>query len=99
MSADGTWQLVADSPMGKQQVQVDLKTEGDRLVGTVTNKSNSLTSDVVDGKIEGSNVTWKMKMSKLNVTLTFNVTMDDDIMTGKVKAGMFGSFDVSGKRD
>jgi hypothetical protein len=99
VSVDGTWQMVVDSPMGKQQVQLDLKTEGDQLTGTVTNKSNNMTTDVVDGKVDGDNLTWKAKMAKFNVTLTFNTTVSDDTMTGKVKAGMFGSFNVNGTRD
>ena len=99
MSVDGKWQLVVDSPMGKQNVVVDLAHEGERLVGTVTNLGNGLTSEVLDGAVQGDKVTWKMKMSKFNITLSFNTTVADDSMSGKVKAGMFGSFNVSGTRE
>jgi hypothetical protein len=97
MSVDGKWQLVVDSPMGKQQLLLDVQTEGDRMTGTVTNLGEGLTSEVLDGVVQGDSLSWKMKMLKF--TLAFKTTVTDDTMSGKAKLGVFGSFDVSGKRD
>jgi hypothetical protein len=98
MSADGTWQLVIDSPMGKQHVEVALKEEGGALTGTMTNTSNNMTADVFDGSTNGDELAFKAKLKQFNMTLAFATTVQDDTMSGKVKAGMFGSYDVSGQR-
>ncbi|MET8044718.1 hypothetical protein ABZU25_28100 [Micromonospora sp. NPDC005215] len=99
MSVEGKWQLTTDSPLGKQRLQLDLQTAGDRVTGTVTNLDNGLTTEVLDGAVSGADLHWKMKMSKFNVTLTFTTVVDKNTIAGTVKAGMFGSFPVSGVRE
>jgi hypothetical protein len=98
MSIDGKWQLVIDSPIGKQHLALDLKESGGDLSGALINESKNVTTDIFDGRVEGDLLQWKAKLRQLNITVSFSTTIQDDTMTGKVKAGLFGSFEVVGTR-
>jgi hypothetical protein len=99
MSVEGNWQLVIGSPMGKQQVTVVFQENDGVLTGTLTNNANQITTEIFDGSVDGDELRWKVKMKQMNMTLAFNTTVDENNITGKVKAGMFGKFAVSGKRE
>jgi hypothetical protein len=99
MSVNGNWQLEIDSPTGKTQVAVELAQDGDQLSGTMVNLSNNLSTELFDGTVEGDQLRWKAKLQQLKATLTFTITVrDDNTMSGKVKAGVFGRFNVVGQR-
>ena len=54
---------------------------------------------VIDGKVDGNNVTWSAKISSpMPLTLDFTGTVDGDKLSGSVKAGAFGSFPFTGNR-
>jgi hypothetical protein len=98
MRVDGDWHLTVDGPMGKQDVLVALREDNGSLSGTVLNKSNNMTTDIFDGSVTGDQLRWKAKLKQVAMTLTFTTTVQDDRMSGKMKAGLFGSFDVIGER-
>lgn len=98
MAIDGNWELTVDTLMGPQQMTLSIHSAGGELAGTLTNNVEKVTADLFDGKADGDDLTWKIKLKKLKLTLTFRTSVDGDVMTGKVKAGMFGSFNVAGKR-
>jgi len=98
MAIDGNWELTVDSLMGPQQMTLSVHTVDGALAGTLTNNAENVTTDVFDGKVNGNDLTWKVKLKKIKLTLTFTTSVDGDVMTGKAKAGMFGSFNVAGKR-
>jgi hypothetical protein len=98
MSVNGSWRLVVDSPMGKQDILVQLKEDDGRLTGTLINKGNDMASEIFDGTVENRQLQWKVKLQKLKMTVSFTTTVDGDTMAGKAKAGMFGSFSVLGER-
>lgn len=99
MNVEGDWQLDVDGPTGKQQVNVSLHEEDGVLTGIVTNPANNMTSEIFDGSVNGDELEWKVKLQLMKMTLTFNTVVHDDTMSGKVKAGMFAKFNVSGKRE
>jgi hypothetical protein len=98
MNVDGDWHLTINSPMGKQNVVISLKQEGELLSGTLLNKANGMTTDLFDGAVEGEELTWKAKLQQIAITLSFTMRTDGDEMTGKVKAGLFGNLDAAGER-
>jgi hypothetical protein len=98
MSVSGSWELVINSPMGKQQVAVEFEQDDDRLGGTLVNRGNGMRSEIFDGSVAGDQVCWKAKLQQLRLTLAFTTTVVEDTISGKVKAGVFGNFDVSGHR-
>ena len=52
-----------------------------------------------DGSVRGDELQWKVTLKQMKMTLTFTASVDQDTMTGKVKAGMFGRFNVRGARE
>jgi len=99
MSADGTWDLIVDSPSGRQRVRVDLRTEGNQLVGNVTNRTNKRVADVVEGAVHGTSLAWGSTSVTTGAKLAFTTRIDGDTMTGNVETGLFGRFGVSGRRE
>ncbi len=98
MSVDGIWLLAIDSPMGTQDFAVDLVTRDGALTGTLTNRGNNISTEIFDGVVDGGELRWKAKLKQLHMTVSFTTTVQDDTMSGNVKAGLFGSFAVTGKR-
>ena len=96
-TVDGAYDCVAKTPMGDQNGVFTVVSSGDRFNGTFAGMMGSL--DVVDGKVEGDTLTWKMEMTMpMPMTLDCSATIDGDTITGSVGAGAFGSFPMSGSR-
>ncbi|MFE7779318.1 hypothetical protein ACFU5O_36740 [Streptomyces sp. NPDC057445] len=99
MSADGSWEFTIDSPIGKQSLWVDLKSEGEALTGKCRANGQVIDPDIRDGKVDGDLVSFKVKSLKpVPLTMKLTLTRNGDTMTGKAKPGMFGTFPVTGKR-
>ncbi|GGM17171.1 hypothetical protein ACFFX1_40705 [Dactylosporangium sucinum] len=101
MTVEGTWKLSVDSPVGEQEARLVLRRDGDRLTGSLDHDKASL--EVVDGVVDGDVASWKVVKAitvvvKVRVTATFTVTVEGDRMRGRVAAGKFGTFDVTGLR-
>lgn len=98
MTVDGTWNLAIDSPMGAQDVSLDVRTEGEVLTGTFVNNGNKLTSEIFEGSAVGNRLRWKVRLRQFKITLTFDTEIEGDAMSGQATAGMFGKFAVRGTR-
>ncbi|HEY5347312.1 MAG TPA: hypothetical protein VIJ72_03895 [Rhizomicrobium sp.] len=97
MAVDGKWEIVVNSPMGAQKATLDLKADGASLTGTQVAPQGSMA--IANGKVDGNNVSWSTAItSPMPMTLEFAGTVEGDAISGKVKAGAFGSFPFSGNR-
>jgi hypothetical protein len=97
VTADGKWNAVIDTPMGKQQVELVLAVSGDTITGTASQAGQSSTID--EGKANGSDLTWKVSVTRpFPMVLTFEVAVDGDEMSGNVKAGSFPPAPLKGTR-
>lgn len=97
MSVAGTYTCVTKTPMGEQQSTFTVNVDGDSFTGQ--NVGAMGTMDVIDGKVSGNRLTWKMEMKvPMPMTLDCEATVDGDALTGSVKAGAFGSMAMSGTR-
>jgi hypothetical protein len=96
MSVDGSWKTTVNSPMGVQQGELQLTTNG----GAFTGKMKSAQGEQdISGTVDGDNLAWSTKItSPFPITLEFTVKVDGDAMTGNVKAGAFGSSPLTGVR-
>ena len=96
-SADGTWKTTMNTPMGKQEGTLTLKTEGDSLTGKLAGPQGEI--DVADGKVDGDKRSWKANLtSPMPMTLEFDATVAGDEISGNVKLGAFGNATFSGTR-
>lgn len=97
MSVAGTYNCVTKTPMGEQQSTFTVTVDGDGFTGQ--NVGAMGTMDVIDGKVTGNRLTWKMDMKvPMPMTLECEATVDGDTLTGSVKAGAFGSMAMNGTR-
>jgi hypothetical protein len=98
MSIDGTYNIEVDTPMGKMESKLTLKSAGTALSGTV--ESSFGTTSFTGGTVKGDDVAWTMEidspMGKMKLDYIGKVTGSD--ISGEVKAGDFGSSPFKGKR-
>jgi hypothetical protein len=94
---DGEWDCVTKSPLGEQKSVFTIRTDGNTFTGQQAGQMGSL--DVIDGKVDGNKLTWKMDMKvPMPMTLDCSATIEGDTLTGQVGAGAFGSFPLTGTR-
>lgn len=99
MSADGTWKMSMQTPMGAQEGTLELKEEGSTLTGTMTATAAPEPMEITDGTVDGSSLTWKAALTQpMPITLEFSATVDGDTISGDVKLGSFGNATFEGTR-
>ena len=97
MGVAGTYDCVTKTPMGDQKSKLTVNVDGDTFTGQQAGAMGSM--DVVDGKVDGNTLTWKMNMTvPMPMTLTAEATVDGDAITGTVDAGAFGKMPMNGTR-
>lgn len=94
---DGEWDCITKSPLGEQKSVFTIKRDGDTFTGTNAGPTGAL--DVIDGKVDGNNLSWKMEMKvPMPMTLNCTATVEGDTLNAQVGAGAFGSFPMTGTR-
>lgn len=97
MSADGTWDITMNTPMGAQNAKLELSSDGNVLTGRMTSPQGD--ADVQEGTIDGNSLSWKADITTpISMTLEFSATLDGDSISGSVKLGAFGTASFSGSR-
>ena len=97
MSLAGSYSCVTKTPMGPMESIFTVAVDGDSFSGT--NAASVGSMDVIDGKVDGQTLTWKMEMTKpMAMKLDCKAPVAGDQLTGSVKAGVFGSFPMVGTR-
>lgn len=95
----GTYDFVANTPMGEQTgtFTVVPSEDGDSFTGQLSGGMGSM--DVEDGVIDGDTLTWKMKMGlPMPMTLDCEATVDGDAVSGTIKAGIMGSMKFTAQK-
>lgn len=91
MAFEGTYNISAQSPMGEQKGVLIVKTEGNRLVGTMNDE------ELYDTTVDGDNFVYKVNlkgpMGKMK--MTFEGTVNGDTISGTSKT-MFGKVPFKG---
>jgi cytochrome P450 len=92
-----TWRCTLKTPAGPQEMTVQLVRDGENITGRI---DSPMGGEVIsNGKGIGDKLTWTMQVSKpMSIKLSFDLKVDGDQMTGKVKLGLFGSAVLSGYR-
>lgn len=91
MSVTGTWNMTLKTPMGERPSLLTLVEENGVLTGTM--EGEGATSELLEGKFDGSKISWKNKVSRpMPMTLTFKGALDGASLSGDVKVGVMGTF-------
>jgi hypothetical protein len=89
MSDSEKFSISVKSPMGTQESDLFLTSDGDQLIGKMVSPDGEINID--EGKIDGDQLSWTAKVDKpVAVTLSFSGTRNGDSIEGEVKFGMFG---------
>lgn len=98
MSVAGTYDCVTKTPLGAQRgILTVVPGDGDSFSGNISGDLGAM--DINDGHVAGNTLTWTMKMIvPMPMQLDCAATIDGDALTGSVKAGMFGSMEITGTR-
>jgi hypothetical protein len=96
MSATGKWNVVIESPLGRQTREMTLEAASHSFTGSVVGPDGS---SAIVGAINGDKLTWSDKVAKpMPLTLHFEVTLAGDELSGAVKLGVFGKAKFSATR-
>ena len=98
MSVAGTYECLTKTPMGDQTSTFTVTPGADgSFTGSNAGPMGSL--EVLDGKIDGNTLTWRMDMTvPMPLTLNATATIDGDTLTGTINAGAFGDMPMTGTR-
>jgi hypothetical protein len=92
-----SWEVVLSTPMGPQTMSLQFVRNGAEFSGSMSNAE--MGTQNITGKASGNSLTWILPLSKpVAIKLGFDVKVAGDVMTGKVKLGMFGSAELKGRR-
>lgn len=96
-NVDGAWDCVTQTPMGEQKSVFTVKSDGGAFTGSNVGTLGSL--DVIDGRVEGDTLHWKMELKMpMPMTLDATATISGDSLSGEVKLGAFGTAAMTGTR-
>ncbi len=97
MAIDGTYNIVANTPIGPQETRLEIKTEGSKLTGTGTGMGS--TNQIENGKVEGNIAEFTINAATPfgPIKLDFKLTFDGDKVTGEAMSP-FGPQPITGKR-
>jgi len=97
MSADGTWNVTLNTPMGAQAGTLELATDGNTLTGTMSGPQGSM--ELENGTADGDSLSWTVNMTQpMPITIEAMATVDGDEISGEAKLGAFGTATFSGSR-
>ena len=82
--------------MGPREMKGHFKTLGQSLSGYLSSPEGT---QALTGTVEGNRLKFDLKVDKpMKITLKYEIAVDGDRLTGKVKMGIFGSAKLTGVR-
>jgi hypothetical protein len=91
------WDCITKAPFGEQASVFTIVRDGDRFTGSNVADVGEL--PVVDGRIEGDRLIWKMPTEKpMRMTLVGKAVVEGDRLSGTVTMGAFGKAEMTGVR-
>ena len=94
VTLEGTWNLTIKSPTGPVSTTLVIERKDGVLGGTQTGQG--ATSPILDVKIEGNKLSWVNVATKpIKLKCSFQGVVDGPQITGKMKAGLMGSYAFS----
>jgi len=95
--SEEVWDCITKAPFGEQRSVFTIVRDGDRFTGSNVADIGAL--PVIDGRIEGDRLVWKMPTEKpMPMTLVGKAVVDGDRLEGTVTMGAFGKAAMTGVR-
>ena len=84
------------TPMGAQEMTGHFETTGSTLTGYLSSEQGR---QDLTGTVEAGRVKFDLKVEQpMKITLKYDLLVEGDAISGKVKMGMFGSSKLTGQR-
>lgn len=97
MSFDGRWHITIPTPIGRQDVVLDIVDRDGQLSGTATQGDESV--PFLDPVIDGHRLRWSQRVTKpMRLSIAFDLARDRDTLSGTAKPGILPSITVTGTR-
>jgi hypothetical protein len=91
------WDCITRAPFGEQESVFTIVRDGDRFTGSNVADIGEL--PVIDGRIEGDRLIWRMPTEKpMKMTLVGKAVIDGNRLAGTVTMGAFGKAEMTGVR-
>jgi carbon-monoxide dehydrogenase large subunit len=88
--------MVLATPVGPQEMRGHFETDGPSLSGYLSSAEGQQS---FTGTVEGNRLKFDLKVQKpMKITLKYDIAVDGNRLTGKVKMGIFGSAKLTGER-
>lgn len=99
MSIDGDWDVTIKTPIGTLAVHYVFTHGPVGLAGTATYKDETVVLQDITSTETQSRLTWRQSVNKpMRLNLSFDVTVDGDVMSGHSRAGRLPRSAVAGTR-
>lgn len=97
MSFAGDWTISIATPIGRQEVALQL-TERDGAVSGFATQGDE-TVALLDPQVDGERLRWSQNVTRpMRLSIRFDVTRDGDTVSGTAKPGILPSVKVVGQR-
>ena len=100
MKLAGTYECSLQTPLGVKtgSLVVNPSADGESFTGTLSNEMMG-TVEIAHGTIDGDMLICSLDVTQpMRMTVTCEVIVDGDMLSGFVKAGMFGEMPLTGRR-
>jgi hypothetical protein len=95
-NACGRWDVTLEMAVGNQTMTLLIERAEEAFSGRV---ESAMGNFVVSGTVAGNRLRWEMKAKKpMPITVTFDVAIEGDALSGVAKLGIFGKAQVHGER-
>lgn len=96
---DGKWTATFDTPMGAMATSWQLKADGAKLTGKSTSDMGG--QDVIEGKIDGKEVSWVevFNFNGNSIRFVYKGTINGDELKLSRTVGDFGTMEAVAKRE
>lgn len=97
VQVDGAWDLEVQTPIGKQKVQLTVKSDGNALSGALDGAEGR--NEIFDATIDGSTIFFRAFLKKpIKVKVSYKATIEGNTMTGTAKTPLLPTINFSGTR-
>jgi hypothetical protein len=92
----GRWQVTLDTPMGQRSGVLELKVDGGRLSGSLSDGEHRAL--IEEGEVSGQRLKWTSRIEKpMRLAFKFTAEVEGDSISGAAKH-FLGSASFTGKR-
>lgn len=97
MSFTGRWTIEIPTPIGKQEIVLDIVEENGAVRGMATSRDETVPFG--DPVVEGDRIRWSQRITKpMKMNVKFDLTRTGDALAGTSKPGILPAIAINGRR-